>query len=78
MDVNDVTFTRQSAITRVIVWFLWHNVIHWIKSNPASHPQNQKEKKHTHSHTKWLSFTINTHRELNEQLFHKHVIIQLT
>ena len=28
--VNDVTFTRQSVITRVVIWFLWHDVIHRI------------------------------------------------
>ena len=28
--VYDVTFTRQSVITRVVIWFLWHDVIHWI------------------------------------------------
>ena len=28
--VNDVTSTRQSVITRVVIWFLWHDVIHWI------------------------------------------------
>ena len=31
MDVaNDVMFKRQSVITRVVIWFLWHDVYHWI------------------------------------------------
>ena len=28
--VNDVTRSRQSVITRVVIRFLWHNVIHEI------------------------------------------------
>ena len=28
--VNDVTQKRQSVITRVVIRFLWHDVIHWI------------------------------------------------
>ena len=28
--VNYVTSTRQSVITRVGIWFLLHDVIHWI------------------------------------------------
>ena len=28
--VNDATCTRQSVITRVVIRFLWHDVIHWI------------------------------------------------
>ena len=28
--VNDVTLSRQSVITRVVIRFLWHDVIHWI------------------------------------------------
>ena len=28
--VNDVTITSQSVITRVVIWFLWHDIIHWI------------------------------------------------
>ena len=28
--VNGVTRSRQSVITRVIILFLWHDVIHWI------------------------------------------------
>ena len=31
MDVaNDVTSTRQCVITRVVIRFLWNDVIHWI------------------------------------------------
>ena len=28
--VNDVTCTRQSVITRMVIRFLYHDVIHWI------------------------------------------------
>ena len=28
--VSDVMYTRQSVITRVVILFLWHDVIHWI------------------------------------------------
>ena len=28
--VNDVTSTHQSVTTRVVIRFLWHDVIHWI------------------------------------------------
>ena len=28
--VNDVTCMRQSVITRVVIWFLWHDIINWI------------------------------------------------
>ena len=28
--VNDVTCTRQSVITCVVIHFLWDDVIHWI------------------------------------------------
>ena len=28
--VNDVTCTRHSVITRVVIRFLWHDVIHWF------------------------------------------------
>ena len=27
--VNDVTYSRKSVITRVVIRFLWHDVIHW-------------------------------------------------
>ena len=27
---NGVAYTRQSVITRVVIQFLWHDVIHWI------------------------------------------------
>ena len=28
--VSDVTYMRQSVTTRVVVLFLWHDVIRWI------------------------------------------------
>ena len=31
--VNDVTYTRQSFITSVVIWFLWHGIIHWITAS---------------------------------------------
>ena len=31
----DVTYTRQSVITCVVIWFLWHDVIHWITLTPC-------------------------------------------
>ena len=27
--VNDVTYSRKSVNTRVVIWFLWHDIIHW-------------------------------------------------
>ena len=42
--VSGVTSTRQSVITRVVIWFLWHDVIHWITATLY----DKRESQHQH------------------------------
>ena len=53
--VNDVTYSRKSVNTCVVIWFLWHDVIHWKTATSYDKPSSLTLREDCNSGTRNLT-----------------------